>query len=124
MRRRRGNPRASLTVHDVGQQALQLLLASEHVLGVTPTATTPSLVPPMPGRQSRAPGGSNAGLHDPDAIVSFVVTFQPGVDAHACLEDLVALLVHARIRVREARLDESSLEDVFRQLTLAGAEKA
>jgi ABC-2 type transport system ATP-binding protein len=122
LRRRRSNPRASITVHDVGQQALPLLLGSEHVLGVTPTSATPSLLPPQPERDSRAPGVSSPGLHDPDAIVSFVVTFQPGIDAHACLEDLVALLVHAQIRVREARLDLSSLEDVFRQLTGAGAE--
>jgi ABC-2 type transport system ATP-binding protein len=116
LRRRLGNPRASLTVHDVGQQALPLLLGSEHVLGVTPTSATPSLLPPS-GRISAVPGGS---LHDPDAIVSFLVTFQPGVDGHACLEDLVALLVQAQIRVREAKLEQSSLEDVFRQLTLPG----
>jgi hypothetical protein len=122
LRRRRGNPRASLTVHDVGQQALPLLLGSEHVLGVTPTSATPSLLPPAPGRDGPAKAFSGGSLHDPDAIVSLVVTFRPGVDGHSCLEDLVALLVHSQIRVRDARLEQSSLEDVFRQLTLASAE--
>ena len=119
LRRRRGNPRAALTVHDLGQQALSLLLGSEHVIGVTPTSATPSLVPLASGaKASLVPPGSEASmLHDPDAIVSFVVTLQPGVDGHACLEDLVALLVHAQIRVREAKLEQSSLEDVFMQLT-------
>jgi gliding motility-associated transport system ATP-binding protein len=52
-----------------------------------------------------------------DAIVSFLVSFAPAADAHECLEELVALLVQSGIRVREARLEHTSLEEVFRQLT-------
>jgi ABC-2 type transport system ATP-binding protein len=115
LRRRRGQQRAVVTVFDVRQQALGLMLASEHVLGVTPVGSTPSLVPPSPSADADAGYGQ-------DAIVSLLVTFDAEADGHTCLEEVVALLVRSGIRVREARLQLSSLEDVFRQLTGADME--
>jgi gliding motility-associated transport system ATP-binding protein len=139
LRRRRGSQRAVITVHDLGQQALPLLAASELVLGVASVTTTPSLVPPRPSLHGMAPPSSGERRSYPgtppssapgraspslvpaqDAIVSFLVSFEPMADAHECLEELVASLVRAGIRVREARLEHTSLEEVFRQLTGAG----
>jgi ABC-2 type transport system ATP-binding protein len=136
LRRRRGSQRAVITVHDVGQQALPLLAASELVLGVASVTTTPSLAPPRPSLHGMAasssgerrsypgsPPSSVPGRASPslvpgqDAIVSFLVSFDPMADAHECLEELVASLVQAGIRVREARLEHTSLEEIFRQLT-------
>jgi ABC-2 type transport system ATP-binding protein len=134
LRRRRGSQRAVITVHDVGQQALPLLAASELVLGVSSVTTTPSLLPPRPSLHGMAPSGerrsypgtppsSVPGRASPslvpgqDVIVSFLVSFDPLADAHECLEELVASLVQAGIRVREARLEHTSLEEIFRQLT-------
>jgi len=114
LRRRRGQQRAIVTVYDVRQQALGLMLASEHVLGVTPVGSRPSLVPPASPEDAAAYGA--------DAIVSLQVTFDAGADANTCLEEVVALLVRSGIRVREARLKQSSMEDVFRQLTGADVE--
>ncbi len=116
LRRRRGQQRAVVTVFDIRQQALGLLLESEQVLGVTPLSSTPSLVPPPPGADAGNPEIIE------DAIVSLLVSFDAEADGHACLEDVVALLVRSGIRVREARLRQSSLEDVFRQLTGADME--
>jgi ABC-2 type transport system ATP-binding protein len=118
LRRRRGQQRAIITALDVRQQALGLMLASEHVLGVTPVGSRPSLLPQAP----ETPGAEAALGHD--EIVSLLVSFEPGADANRCLEEVVALLVNAGIRVREARLKQSSLEDVFRQLTGADVEGA
>lgn len=130
LRRRRGNQRAIITLSGAHQQALGLMLGSEHVLGVTPMSSTPSLVPPdrhsqpslhpqpshpAPLRESTPPGGH-------DAIVSLLVTFDPEADASACVAELVARLVRAGVGVREARLKQSSLEEVFRQLTGADME--
>jgi ABC-2 type transport system ATP-binding protein len=136
LRRRRGSQRAVITVHDLRQQALPLMAASELVLGVASVTTTPSMLPPRPslygmaapaaGERRSYPGSppsSVPGRAAPslapgqDAIVSFLVSFDPSADAHECLEGLVASLVHAGIRVREARLEHTSLEEVFRQLT-------
>lgn len=117
LRRRRGQQRAVVTVYDARQQALGLMLGSEHVLGVTPVASTPSMLPPPPGA-----GPADPPLYEPGAIVSLLVTFDAEADGHACLEEVVALLVRSDIRVREARLQQSSLEDVFRQLTGADME--
>jgi ABC-2 type transport system ATP-binding protein len=113
LRRRRGQ-RAVVTVHDTQQQALGLVLGSEHVLGVTPVSATPSLFPPPPDPVS--------GAYADDAIVSFLVNFDPIFDGHECLEDLIATLVRSGIAVREAKLRASSLEEVFRQLTGADTE--
>jgi gliding motility-associated transport system ATP-binding protein len=118
LRRRRGQQRAIVTVVDARQQALGLMLASEHVLGVTPIGSRPSLMPSAP----ETPGAEAAFSHE--EIVSLLVSFEPGPDANTCLEEVVALLVKAGIRVREARLKQSSLEDVFRQLTGADMEGA
>ena len=117
LRRRRGQQRAVVTVSETRQQALGLLLGHQHVLGVTPVGSRPSLLPPDPSADQ-----SDAAPAGPGAIVSLQVTFDPSVDASSCLEDLVALLVRSGIRVREARLRQSSLEDVFRQLTGADLE--
>lgn len=117
LRRRRGNPQALLTVHDTRQQALPLLLGSEQVLGVTPLSATPSLLPPTPGAAAAPPVLPTLSS---DAIVAFRVTFQPEVDPASCLEGLVTLLVSSGVGVREVRLEHSSLEDVFRQLTAEG----
>ncbi len=119
LRRRRGQQRAIVTVHDRHQQALGLLVASEHVLGVTPVSATPSLVPPAPFASSFEVDNIGYGQ---DAIVSLLVTFEPSANVHECLEDAIALLVGSGIRVREAKLQQSSLEDVFRQLTGADVE--
>jgi ABC-2 type transport system ATP-binding protein len=119
LRRRRGQQRAIVTVNDVRQQALGLTLGSEHVLGVTPVSATPSLVPPPPARPSGVPMPDAYGH---DAIVSLLVTFDPSADASSCLAEVVALLVRSGIAVREARLKQSSLEEVFRQLTGADVE--
>jgi ABC-2 type transport system ATP-binding protein len=130
LRRRRGPQRAMVTLSDVGKQALSLLLDSEHVLGVTPLRATPSLSSPAPAQpDALAPAvaavaaspDAEAG-HSQDAIVSLQVTFEPDVDASTCLAEVVALLVRSGIGVREARLRESSLEEVFRQLTGADVE--
>jgi ABC-2 type transport system ATP-binding protein len=118
LRRRRGHQRAVVTVSDARQQALGLMLGSEHVLGVTPVSATPSLVPPAPA--SELPAAQAAYGHD--AVVSLLVTFEPGADASSCLAELVARLVRAGLSVREARLKQSSLEEVFRQLTGADVE--
>jgi ABC-2 type transport system ATP-binding protein len=118
LRRRRGNQRAIVSVSGARQQALGLMLGSEHVLGVTPVGSTPSLVPASPHPH---PIGSSPPLAH-DAIVSLQVTFDPDADASACLAELVARLVRAGIGVREARLRQSSLEEVFRQLTGADME--
>jgi gliding motility-associated transport system ATP-binding protein len=118
LRRRRGQQRALVTVSsDARQQALELMLGHGHVLGVTPVGSTPSLLPP-------APAGSEPVAAEalPGPIVTWQVTFEPSADASTCLEDVVALLVRSGIRVREARLRQSSLEDVFRQLTGADLE--
>jgi ABC-2 type transport system ATP-binding protein len=120
LRRRRGQQRAVVTVSDVRQQALGLMLGSEHVLGVTPVGSTPSLVPPP--LAASPPGVSTAEAYGHDAIVSLQVTFEPGADASTCLAEVVARLVRAGIAVREARLRQSSLEEVFRQLTGADVE--
>ncbi len=117
LRQRRGAQRAVVIVHDRRQQALALMVAAPHVLGVTPVSATPSLAPPAPDQTGDAV--------DPlarDEVVSYIVTFEPGIDGHDCLEDLVASLSRSEIRVREARLHLTSLEDVFRQLTLANTE--
>jgi ABC-2 type transport system ATP-binding protein len=119
LRRRRGHQRAIVTVNDVRQQALGLTLGCEHVLGVTPVSATPSLVPPPPPRASGVPMPEAYGH---DAIVSLLVTFDPSADASSCLAEVVALLVRSGIAVREARLKQSSLEEVFRQLTGADME--
>lgn len=123
LRRRRGNQRAILTVSGARQQALGLMLGSEHVLGVTPVSSTPSIVPPslVPPSQLPRPGEPPS-PPEPDAIVSLLVTFDAEADASACLAELVARLVRAGVGVREARLKQSSLEDVFRQLTGADME--
>jgi ABC-2 type transport system ATP-binding protein len=113
LRRRRGQQRAVVTVYDLQQQGRGLILGSKHVLSVTPIGSRPSLIP--------SPADTAAGLGQ-DAIVSLLVGFEPGADASTCLEEVVALLVRAGIRVREARLEQSSLEEVFRQLTGADAE--
>lgn len=115
--RRRGNQRAVVTVSDARQQSLGLMLAHEHVLGVTPVGSRPSVLPPDPAAPQ-----PEAAVASQGAIVSWLVTFEPSADASACLEDVVALLVRAGIRVREARLKQSTLEDVFRQLTGADLE--
>ena len=70
------------------------------------------MAPPPP--DSSVESSPAAGV---DAIVSCIVTFEPGFDGHECLEELIAILVRSEIRVREARLHFTSLEDVFRQLT-------
>jgi ABC-2 type transport system ATP-binding protein len=126
LRRRRGQQRAIITVSDVRQQALGLMLGSGHVLGVTPVGVTPSLLPPAP---ALAPDALDAarlpapnGGYGHDATVSLLVTFEPGADASTCLAEIVALLVRSDIAVREARLKQSSLEEVFRQLTGADVE--
>lgn len=123
LRRRRGNQRAILTVSGARQQALGLMLGSEHVLGVTPVSSTPSLVPPslVPPSPLSQPG-EPVTPPEHDAIVSLLVTFDPEADASACLAELVARLVRAGVGVREARLSQSSLEEVFRQLTGADME--
>jgi ABC-2 type transport system ATP-binding protein len=118
LRRRRGNQRAIVTVYDVRQQALGLTLGCEHVLGVTPVASTPSLPPPGPGS---LPPYADA-FHAHDAIVSLLVTFQPAADPNTGLAEVVALLVRSGVAVREARLKQSSMEEVFRQLTGADLE--
>jgi ABC-2 type transport system ATP-binding protein len=120
LRRRRGQQRAIVTVYDVRQQALGLMLGSEHVLGVTPVGSTPSMLPPAPAPGSVMPP-SEAG-YGHDSIVSLLVTFEPAADASTCLAELVALLVRSGIAVHEARLKQSSLEEVFRQLTGADME--
>jgi ABC-2 type transport system ATP-binding protein len=120
LRRRRGLQRAIVTVSDVRQQALGLLLGSGHVLGVTPVGATPSILPAATAPIS-APPAPYAG-YGHDSVVSMLVTFEPGADASACLAEVVALLVRYGIAVREARLKQSSLEDVFRQLTGADVE--
>jgi gliding motility-associated transport system ATP-binding protein len=122
LRRRRGQQRAVVTVSDVRQQALGLMLGSEHVLGVTPVGSTPSLVPPPLTDASRGVSSLRADAYGHDAIVSLQVTFEPGADASTCLAEVVARLVRAGIAVREARLRQSSLEEVFRQLTGADVE--
>lgn len=114
LRRRRGSPQALMTVHDSRQQALSLLLGSEQVLGVTPISATPSLLPPMPGADASVEAAT---VTSEDAIVAFRITFRPEADPALCLEELVELLVSSGVRVREVRLEHSSLEDVFRQLT-------
>ena len=121
LRRRRGNQRAILTLSGARQQALGLMLGSEHVLGVTPVGSTPSLAPPPQPRES-APPGEPVAPFGHDAIVSLQVTFEPEADAGACLAELVARLVRSGVGVREARLKQSSLEEVFRQLTGADME--
>jgi ABC-2 type transport system ATP-binding protein len=118
LRRRRGNQRAIVTLSGARQHALGLMLGSEHVLGVTPVGSTPSLVPPP---QHPQPGESVPPFGH-DAIVSLQVTFDPDADASSCLAELVARLVRAGVGVREARLKQSSLEEVFRQLTGADME--
>jgi ABC-2 type transport system ATP-binding protein len=118
LRARRGAQRAVVIVHDRRQQALALMVAAPHVLGVSPVSATPSLLPP-------APDQAVADAAEPlarDEIVSYIVTFEAGFDGHDCLEELVASLMRSDIRVREARLHVTSLEDVFRQLTLASTE--
>lgn len=130
LRRRRGGQRAVLTVHDSRQRAGPLIMASEHVLGVSPLDPTSSLLPPRPGeaeviRRTSAGGAPfedaiAQGIYSEEGITSILVTFAPEADGFACVERLIALLVHSDIRVREARLRETSLEEVFRQLT--GAE--
>ncbi len=136
LRRRRGSQRALLTLHDTRQQALGLMVAAARVLGVTPVASTPSMVPVALGRGALGlvpdsveppPGGGGrsvpVGAADGHAaVVSFLVSFEPAADGHECLEDLVALLVRSGVRVREAKLQYSSLEEVFRVLTGADAE--
>jgi len=117
LRRRRGQQRAIVTVYDVRQQALGLMLGSEHVLGVTPVASTPSMLPPPPEADA-----ADAAAYGQDAIISLLVTFDPEADGSSCLEEVVALLVRSGIRVREARQQQSSLEEVFRQLTGADME--
>jgi ABC-2 type transport system ATP-binding protein len=117
LRRRRGQQRACIIVSDPRQQALGVMSAQAGVLGVTPVGSTPSLLPPALDAATfdgAAPGQG--------AIVTWFVTFEPALDASSCLEDLVASLVRSGIRVREARLRQSSLEDVFRQLTGADRE--
>jgi ABC-2 type transport system ATP-binding protein len=149
LRQRRGSQRAVLTVHDIGQQALAVMASSQVVLGVASVTSTPSMLPQRPSlasigpgerrstpgappssRRSAAPSSRRAGslaapafphMAGQDAIVSFLVSFDPDADAYECLEELVALLVRSGIRVREARLEHTSLEEVFRQLTGADA---
>jgi ABC-2 type transport system ATP-binding protein len=123
LRRQLGGQRAVLTVQDRRRRAFALVMGAPHVLGVTPMVPTSSLLPPRPGDtelisemvrfSSIPPSGAE------DGIVSLLVTFDPEVDAYDCLEQLVSLLVGSEIRVREARLKETSLEEVFRQLTSA-----
>jgi ABC-2 type transport system ATP-binding protein len=121
LRRQLGGQRAVLTVQDRRRRAFGLVMNAPHVLGVTPMVPTSSLLPPRPGDtelisemvrfSSIPPSGSE------DGVVSLLVTFDPEVDAYDCLEQIVSLLVGSEIRVREARLKETSLEEVFRQLT-------
>jgi ABC-2 type transport system ATP-binding protein len=130
LRRRRGGQRAVLTVHDARQRAGALLMAAEHVVSVTPLDPTSSILPPRPGeaevlRRTSAGGApfeeaAAQGIYSEEGIVSILVTFAPEADGFECVERLIAILVRADIRVREARLRETSLEEVFRQLT--GAE--
>jgi len=121
LRRQLGGQRAVLTVQDRRRRAFGLVMGAGHVIGVTPIVPTSSLLPPRPGDtelisemvrfSSIPPSGSE------DGVVSLLVTFDPEVDAYDCLEQIVTMLVGSEIRVREARLKETSLEEVFRQLT-------
>ena len=117
LRRRRGQQRASLTVSDARQQAMSLMSGHPGVVGVTAVGSTPSLLPPVFDAVEPERGGPGQ-----SAVVTWFVTFEPSADASSCLEDLVSLLVRSGVRVREARLRQSSLEDVFRQLTGADQE--
>jgi len=121
LRKQLGGQRAVLTVQDRRRRAFGLVMGAAHVIGVTPMVPTSSLLPPRPGDtelisemvrfSSIPPSGSE------DGVVSLLVTFDPAVDGYDCLEQIVTLLVGSEIRVREARLKETSLEEVFRQLT-------
>jgi ABC-2 type transport system ATP-binding protein len=121
LRRQLGGQRAVLTVQDRRRRAFGLVMGAPRVLGVTPIISNSSLLPPSPGDtelisemvrfSSIPPSGAE------DGVVSLLVTFDPEVDAYDCLEQIVSLLVGSEIRVREARLKETSLEEVFRQLT-------
>jgi ABC-2 type transport system ATP-binding protein len=121
LRRQLGGQRAVVTVQDRRRRAFGLVMGAPNVLGVTPINSTSSLLPPRPGDtelisemvrfSSIPPSGAE------DGVVSLLVTFDPEVDAYDCLEHMVSMLVGSEIRVREARLKETSLEEVFRQLT-------
>jgi ABC-2 type transport system ATP-binding protein len=121
LRRQLGGQRAVVTVQDRRRRAFGLVMGSANVIGVTPVVATSSLLPPRPGDtelisemvrfSSIPPSGAE------DGIVSLLVTFDADVDAYDCLEQIVTSLVSSEIRVREARLKETSLEEVFRQLT-------
>jgi ABC-2 type transport system ATP-binding protein len=121
LRRQLGGQRAVVTVQDRRRRAFGLVMNSANVIGVTPVVATSSLLPPRPGDtelisemvrfSSIPPSGAE------DGIVSLLVTFDAEVDAYDCLEQIVTSLVSSEIRVREARLKETSLEEVFRQLT-------
>lgn len=121
LRRQLGGQRAVLTVQDRRRRAFGLVMGSRHVIEVTPIVPTSSLLPPRPGDtelisemvrfSSIPPSGSE------DGVVSLLVTFAPEVDGYDCLEQIVTELVGSEIRVREARLKETSLEEVFIKLT-------
>jgi len=128
LRRQLGGQRAVVTLQDTRQRALSLVLGAEHVLGVTTVAPSSTLVPPRPGDTELVSSGfTGIARHSSpppsippygeDRVVSFLVTFAPEEDGVVCLERLVTRLVGAEVRVREARLRETSLEEVFRQLT-------
>ncbi|MEO8181438.1 MAG: ABC transporter ATP-binding protein [Deltaproteobacteria bacterium] len=121
LRKQLGGQRAVLTVQDRRRRAFGLVMGASHVIGVTPIVATSSLLPPRPGDtelisemvrfSSIPPSGSE------DGVVSLLVTFAPEVDAYDCLEQIVTELVGSEIRVREARLKETTLEEVFIKLT-------
>lgn len=112
LRRQPGSQRALVALRDVDARAFGILVSAPGVLGVTPRGGRGSVMPPA--LDARAYGSSSSATASTSA---FELTFQQGNDPHERLAHVVELLVRAGVQVREARVCQTSLEEVFGQLT-------
>jgi ABC-2 type transport system ATP-binding protein len=116
LRKQSGSQRAIVTIHDRESRGFGVLVSTPGVLGVTPQSGTGSVLPPAPDGHGVRDASDFAAV-PADSVASYELTFELGGDPHERLELVVAALVEAGALVREARVCQTTLEEVFGQLT-------
>ena len=128
--RRNSSEQARLLLFDPGQQALGILLSHRAVLGVAPEGGHSGVIPSIPPSATGEPAPERTHKHESDwprapvapsgafdDVLRLRITFEPAAPAARCLEEVVKSLSLAGVGVRGVHLLETSLEDVFQQLT-------